>query len=115
MNRALPSLHGSSLEIMCLLKFGQVFLPLIISHILAFKLLNSPQIPICSGEKPFKCDVCDKTFARGGQLIVHKRVHNGEKPYNCDQCDMKFSSSGNLKLHSSQHQISKVEIMHRYS
>ena len=30
-----------------------------------------------SGEKPYACSDCGKTFARGGQLIVHQRVHSG--------------------------------------
>ncbi len=62
----------------------------------------------CAGEKPYECSVCGKNFARGGQLIVHERVHNGFRPYKCDRCDMLFTSSGNLKSHLTQHTGAKV-------
>lgn len=72
-----------------------------------------------SGEKPYRCTTCDKTFARGGQLSQHmvkyfsivfsvlttkglckKQVtHTGIKKYKCDFCGSKFSCLANLKIH----------------
>ena len=52
-----------------------------------------------NGEKPFKCDVCDKAYSRSSRVTSHKQSHAGEKPLNCDMCDKSFSDSGNLKRH----------------
>ena len=37
-----------------------------------------------TGEKPYECAICKKTFSQSSTLAVHKRVHTGEKPYECD-------------------------------
>lgn len=52
-----------------------------------------------SGEKPYKCNVCEKNFARGGQLSQHMVTHTGIKKYKCDFCGSKFSCLANLKIH----------------
>lgn len=31
------------------------------------------------GERPHKCNVCNKTFIQSGQLVIHNRTHSGEK------------------------------------
>ena len=58
---------------------------------------------IHTGLKPFECDVCEKTFSRKSTLVYHKRVHSGEKPYKCDLCKKTFFSSSNLNKHRKIH------------
>ena len=46
-----------------------------------YKLVNHMRVH--SGEKPFKCEQCSKTFARTENLKIHKRTHTGDKPFKC--------------------------------
>ena len=58
---------------------------------------------IHTGYKPHKCKQCGKSFATSGQLRVHSRVHSGEKPYQCRICGKSFSQGGTLKAHGRVH------------
>lgn len=47
----------------------------------------------------FPCTECDKDFTTAYSLKVHMRIHTGEKPYKCTICDIAFSESGVLRKH----------------
>ena len=34
-----------------------------------------------SGEKPFKCDYCDKTFVLNSEITSHQKTHIEEKSF----------------------------------
>ena len=38
-----------------------------------------------TGEKPHKCDVCDKSLKQKGDLQRHLLTHTGDKPHKCDE------------------------------
>lgn len=46
-----------------------------------------------------KCAVCDKSFAKIGNLNVHMIIHSEEKPHQCQHCDQGFSHQSTLKSH----------------
>ena len=50
-----------------------------------------------------KCDLCEKTYSSASSLAVHKRSHTGERPYKCDICNMAFAETGGLKSHKRTH------------
>ena len=53
--------------------------------------------------KPYICEVCNRQFSQVSNLIRHRRIHSGEKPYVCKICDKRFVSGSNLSQHMQLH------------
>ncbi|KAK6623053.1 hypothetical protein RUM43_008905 [Polyplax serrata] len=52
-----------------------------------------------TGERPFKCFLCEKAFNRTDKLLLHQRIHAGDKRYKCTKCDYASVDSGSLIKH----------------
>ena len=47
-----------------------------------------------TGEKPFKCSKCDKSFSKSDLLKNYERTKTGEKPFKCSKCDKSLTHTG---------------------
>uniref|UniRef100_G3UAS3 FEZ family zinc finger 1 n=1 Tax=Loxodonta africana TaxID=9785 RepID=G3UAS3_LOXAF len=52
-----------------------------------------------SGEKQFKCNICNKAFHQVYNLTFHMHTHNDKKPFTCPTCGKGFCRNFDLKKH----------------
>lgn len=61
-----------------------------------------------TGEKPFVCVTCDKSFRSKRLLVDHYRTHSKLKPFVCRNCGKCFTAASGLRQHFKRHDTCRV-------
>ena len=63
-----------------------------------------------AGDKPYKCELCSKTFTQRAGLNYHRAAHTGVKPHKCSQCDYAAAKKASLVSHvKARHKIIEIQ------
>jgi len=54
--------------------------------------------------KTHECEICKKICKDAHDLRKHVRTHTGEKPFKCQVCQQRFFQSSSQKIHEKTHQ-----------
>ena len=67
-------------------------------------LVTLQDIKAHTGDKPYRCNQCDKAFLRNNNLIRHSKIHTGNnKTFTCSDCNKAFTEWSELMIHIKTH------------
>ena len=59
-----------------------------------------------------QCSFCPATFKSNTDVKRHERIHTGEKPFSCSVCQKSFNRKGNMEKHLTTHFKGKDRLEH---
>ncbi|XP_019931546.3 zinc finger protein Xfin [Aedes albopictus] len=72
-------------------------------HIESHQSVEERMQRVKNNARPFKCDVCEKAFARKGRLGEHQKKVHGPRNHECHICSFRFTMRDDLEKHIKRH------------
>ena len=78
-----------------------------VKNLLAFVSASAYHNHLLTHQHPtHECEICHKKFQTKDKLRRHSLIHSGDKPFRCPVCDYRCNVEGNLRKHClNSHQI----------